>query len=97
MALDPAGNLYATDVLSLSMVVLDPAGNPVGSFDVTRPYGQPKAADRYPGVTSLAPNTDGSMLALRPALTIDILKLQSEPLPSPEKPPTVSQTHTAGH
>ena len=86
-ALDPAGNLYAIDMQSLGMLVLDPAGNPVGSFDIVRPYGQPRAADQNPSVTSLAPNTDGSMLALRPALTIDVLKLQPELSPAPDKSP----------
>lgn len=87
-ALDPVGNLYAVDMQSLGMIVLDPGGNPVGSFDVLRPYGQPSFANQPPSVTSIAPNSDGSMLALRPALTIDVLKLQPEPSPSPDKPPT---------
>ena len=86
-ALDPAGNLYAVDLRSLGMMILDPAGNPVGSFDVVRPYGQPRAANEYPSVTSLAPNPDGSMLALRPALTIDVLKLQPNVPPPPDKSP----------
>ena len=86
-ALDPAGNLYAIDLFPLGMVVLDQAGNPLGKFEVLRPYGQPRAADQYPSVTSLAPNI--SMLALRPALTIDVLKLQPESALAPEKVPAV--------
>jgi len=84
-ALDPAGNLYSVDMRSLGMMVLDSAGNPVGSFDVVRPYGQPMAANEYASFTSLAPNPDGSMLALRPALTIDVLKLQPEAPAPPDK------------
>ena len=86
-ALDRAGNLYAVDMLSLGMLVFDPAGNPVANFDVLRQYAQPSAAPQFPSVTSVAANPDGSMLALRPALAIDVFKLQPDTLAAPGKSP----------
>jgi len=77
-ALDPAGNLFAVDTRSLGMLVLDPTGNLVSTFDPVRLYGQPRSSNYFPGVTSVTTSPDGSILALRPALTIDYLKLQME-------------------
>ncbi|HTP70146.1 MAG TPA: 6-bladed beta-propeller [Dongiaceae bacterium] len=88
-AFDPAGNLFAVDTRSLGMLVLDPAGNLLSTFDPVRPYGQPRSTLYAPTVTSVAPSPDGSILALRPALTIDYLKLQSDVPAVADKPPTV--------
>jgi hypothetical protein len=86
-ALDLGGNLFAVDMRSLGMLVLDHAGNLVGTFDPLRPYGQPGRATYFPSVTSLAPSPDGSILALRPALAIDVLKLQTAVGQAPHKSP----------
>lgn len=89
-ALDSSGNLFAVDTRSLGMLVLDPAGNLVSTFDPVRLYGQPRSSNYFPSVTSVAARPDNAILALRPALTIDYVKLQSES-PSPAERPTTSQ------
>jgi DNA-binding beta-propeller fold protein YncE len=75
-SIDSSGNIFCVDQFSLGLVVLDSAGNPLSSFAIRRPYGQPGPANAYPAYTSVAQRTDGAMLALRPDLAIDILRLK---------------------
>ena len=84
--LDTAGKLYCVDGFSLGVLVMDAAANPVSAFAVRRPYGQP-SADRYPTYTSVTARPDGAILALRPDLAVDVLKLETPvaPATSPEK------------
>jgi DNA-binding beta-propeller fold protein YncE len=82
-SIDPSGNFFCVDQLSLGLLILDSAGNPLSSFAVRRPYGQPGPANPYPTYTSVAPRPDGAVLALRPDLTIDILRLKLVTASSP--------------
>ena len=74
--LDTAGNLYYIDLESLGMLISDPAGNPLAALDTQIPYGQPGRHGAFPSFLAMAPKRDGSMLALRPAGTIEVVKLQ---------------------
>lgn len=76
-ALDAAGNLYCVDLYSLGMLVLDPAGKPLTALDIKVPYGQPGRGATPPSFTSLSEDPSGSVLALRPGLTIDVVKLET--------------------
>ena len=73
---DQAGRLYCVDGLSLGVLVLDQNGNQITTLGVQLPFGQPYSADRTPTYTSLTVRADGAVLALRPNLTIDVVKLQ---------------------
>ena len=84
-AVDRSGRLYYVDGLSLGVLVLDQDGNELTIFGVQRPYGQPKSADHTPVYTSLAIRPDGSVLALRPNLTIDVVRLELPPVNEPPK------------
>lgn len=84
-AVDQAGRLYCVDGLSLGVLVLDQDGNQIASFAVQRPQGQPNSVNRAPVYTSLAIRADGALLALRPNLTIDVLKLDLSPAIEPAK------------
>lgn len=76
-AFDAAGNLYYIDMESRGMLVSDPAGNPVAAFDIKVRYGQPSNGAAFPSFVCVAENPDGSVLALCPALTIEVVKLES--------------------
>lgn len=75
-SIDSSGNLFCVDQFSLGLVVLDSAGNQISSFAIRQSYGQPGLANPYPAYTSVVQRTDGAMLALRPDLTVDILRLK---------------------
>ena len=69
-----AGNLYSIDLESLGMLISDQAGSPLAALDVQIPYGQPPRRGAFPSFLAMAPNRDGSMLALRPGGTIHVVK-----------------------
>jgi hypothetical protein len=74
--LDAAGNLYCIDLESLGMLISDQAGNPLAAVGVQLRYGQPSTRGAFPSFLAMAPKRDGSMLALRPEGTIEVVKLQ---------------------
>jgi len=74
--LDAAGNLYCIDLESLGMLISDPAGSPLAALDIQIPYGQPGRRGAFPSFLAMAPKRDGSMLALRPGGTIEVVKLE---------------------
>lgn len=76
-AFDAVGNLYYIDMESRGVRVSDPTGNPIAAFDTKVRYGQPSFEAAFPSFVCLAENRDGSVLALRPALTIEVMKLES--------------------
>ena len=74
--LDAVGNLYYVDLESLGMLISDPAGSPLAALDIQVPYGQVGRRGGLPSFLAMAPKRDGSMLALRPGGTIEIVKLE---------------------
>ncbi len=74
-AFDRAGNLYWVDMDSKGMLVTDSGGKQFATLDVRIQYGQPGGESVRPSFTTVIEDQDGSMLALRPTLTIDELKL----------------------
>lgn len=75
-AFDGAGNLYYVDMYSLGMLVVDPEGKRLAAMGVQVPYGQPSRGGATPSFVSVVETHDGSVLALRPPLTIDVIKLE---------------------
>lgn len=76
-ALDATGILYCIDLESRGILALDAAGIQVAAFDIQVPYGQPSDRDASPSFVCLWENPDGSVLALRPGLTIQVIILES--------------------
>jgi sugar lactone lactonase YvrE len=89
-ALDAAGNLYYVDMESLGMQVASAAGGPIAALDVKLRYGQPSSGAAYPSFMSVLESPDGNVLALRPALTVEEVRVEPAKKggskPSPEQP-----------
>ena len=89
-ALDAAGNLYYVDLESLGMQVANPAGSAIAALDVKLRYGQPGSGAAYPSFMSVVESPDGNVLALRPALTVEEVRVEPTETvgskPSPEQP-----------
>jgi len=89
-ALDAAGNLYYVDLESLGMQVANPAGSAIAALDVKLRYGQPSTGAAYPSFMSVVESPDGNVLALRPALRVEEVRVErTEPVgnkPNPEQP-----------
>lgn len=97
-AFDTAGNLYYIDMESLGMKVSEPSGSQLAALGVKIPYGQPRNWSAIPSFLSLTENRDGTVLALRPALAIDALKLQSgAALPASAKSALAQARYFSGH
>jgi len=93
-AADASGKLYCVDGLSLGMLVLDAAGNLLTEFGARRPFGQPSSTERGATYTSLIERKDGAILALRPNLVVDVLKLEfrnAAESPTTNSPPKPDQ------
>ena len=76
-AVDPVERIVCVDQLSLGVLVLDGAGVVATTFGERRPYGQPRSADSTPTYTALATRGDGAILALRPNLVVDVLRIET--------------------
>jgi sugar lactone lactonase YvrE len=89
-ALDAAGNLYYVDLESLGMQVANPAGGPIAALDVKLRYGQPSTGAAYPSFMSVVESPDGNVLALRPALRVEEVRVEptekAGSKPNPEQP-----------
>jgi len=75
-ALDAAGNLYYVDMESLGMQVANAAGSSIAALDVKLGYGQPSGGTMYPSFMSVVESPDGNVLALRPALTVEEVRVE---------------------
>jgi len=96
-AFDAAGNLYCIDLESRGILVFDAAGNKVAAFDIQVPYGQPSDRDTPLSFVCLWENPDGSVLALRQALTIQVLKLEfGAAVPTSNKSPSAQAKDPSG-
>lgn len=76
-AFDAAEILYCIDLESRGVLAFDAAGHQVAAFDIQVAYGQPNARDTSPSFLCLWEDPDGSVLALRPGLKLQALKLES--------------------
>jgi DNA-binding beta-propeller fold protein YncE len=75
-ALDAAEHLYYVDLESRGMRVSDADGNALAELDTQVRYGQPsRGGAALPSFMSVVENPDGSVLALRPAMKIDVVKV----------------------
>jgi len=75
LACDAAGNLYYADLDSGGLVAMDPQGKVLAGFD-QRPFGQwiPRSS-AGPNFMSLAVDTLGKILALRPTFDVEVVEL----------------------
>lgn len=88
-ALDAAGHLYLVDMESRGMVVSDQAGHSLAELDIQIRYGQPTLKFGLPSFMSVIENPDGSVLALRPTMKIEVVKAETGGnVPDTNKPET---------
>jgi len=75
-ALDAAGNFYFVDLESQGMQVASPGGSLIADLGVQIRYGQPDRAPTLPSFMSVVEGPDGSVLALRPALQVEQVRVE---------------------
>lgn len=85
-ALDAAGHLFVVDMESRGMLVSDQAGHSLAELDIQIRYGQPTFKWSLPSFMSVLENPDGSVLALRPTLEIEVVKAETGGEVSTSKP-----------
>lgn len=76
---DPLGNMYYVDLQSRGMLISTPNDAPVAALDVKISYGQPGNPNSMLSFTTISRAMDGSILALRPGFTVDVMQLQPQP------------------
>ena len=74
-AIDGAGRLYYADMYSGGLVAVDPQGKTVGELDAQRQRGQWIKRPSCPNFLALAADAEGDILALRPSLKIEVVRL----------------------
>jgi DNA-binding beta-propeller fold protein YncE len=74
-AFDAAGNLYYVDVDSGGLVGMDPQGKVLARFDPQRSFGQWIPQPSSPNFMCVATDGMGDILALRPTLKLEVVKL----------------------
>ncbi|HTZ45967.1 MAG TPA: hypothetical protein VMH20_00140 [Verrucomicrobiae bacterium] len=76
---DPLGNMYYVDLESRGMLVTNAKDAALASLDIKIPYGQPGNPNGLLSFTTVSRAMDGSILALRPGFTVDVMQLQPQP------------------
>ena len=74
-AFDAAGNLYYVDLDSGGLVAMDPQGKMLARFDPQRRFGQWIPRPGGPNFMCVATDGMGDILALRPTLEMEVVKL----------------------
>lgn len=82
-AFDRFGNLYYSDLDSGGLVAMDQQGNVLARFDVQRSFGQWIPRPSEPNFRCVATNEAGDILALRPSLNLEVVRLVDAATPQP--------------
>ena len=80
-ALDAVGNLYYLDMHSGGLVAIDPRGRQVGELEPQRERGQWIERPSCPNFVSIAADAQGNILALRPSLKVELVRIVGDAHP----------------
>ena len=74
-AIDGASRLYYTDMYSGGLVAVDPHGKTLGELDAQHRHGQWINHPSCPNFLAVAADAEGNILALRPSLEIEVVRV----------------------